>query len=484
MPSHDRHPIEASGAPRAPDGRDPAVRFLAPADRPSALAADPTEAAARAGMSTNLDVDVALRLVAFGGYDVDRSFVAGVRAARARAVVEERDAILEVRDPAGPPALTLGRDAAAAALRESLAAAVRSALAPARRVAVLASGGLDSSAVAVLVAEAWRREGRRCEDLRLVHEVDSPGAAPTATARALADRLALDLRLVPPPDGDPYDGSEAFLAASAFPFDGDSPGHWLAVARGLARDGFDLVLTGDGGDEAVGSYGPRGERDPTWPAWGPARRLAAAARPWLRRGAEATAPGALARRRTASLPPWLAHLARRLGPPAWEPTARPGLRGAAAARDRALRSARQGVIVEWGRAASRAFGFRVAHPFLDAAVEDVAVAVPQALHVDGAREKALLRAAFASDFPPIVAEQRKDESPGSLARAREEVDRRWPGWVERFVRAGALERAGVARRDLESMGRVASGADVASLHRPRAVVAIEAWCRARGLAPA
>lgn len=131
-------------------------------------------------------------------------------------------------------------------LRARLDTAVRRALTSDVPVAVLLSGGLDSS----LIAESAARQGGVSH--AYVLEVPGGGFSERAAAEEVARRLSLRLEVVPlaPPTGDDL------LAVAAHADDplGDSSALAVgALSRAVAR-GHRVALGGDGGDEVFAGY--------------------------------------------------------------------------------------------------------------------------------------------------------------------------------------------------------------------------------------
>jgi asparagine synthase (glutamine-hydrolysing) len=146
-----------------------------------------------------------------------------------------------VRFDAGP-----GTDLAAA-LRE--AAALQGRRAP--KAAVFLSGGLDSSAVAGLLAEVgrppdvaftgWFPEGDVAHDER-------------PHASAVAAELGIPLVLVPVRAADALDVFPALVRALGGPLAGPGGLAQFLIARTAAAHGVRVVYSGEGGDELFGGY--------------------------------------------------------------------------------------------------------------------------------------------------------------------------------------------------------------------------------------
>jgi asparagine synthase (glutamine-hydrolysing) len=395
--------------------------------------------------------------------------------------VRRADGVLERHLEDGPPRARASGAEAAARLRASLARAVASAVAPHRRVGILLSGGLDSASVAAAAAAAWRDLDRDPRDLRLYHWVPARGPSERVHAERVAAHLGLPLTVLPDDDDDPFEGTGAYLRACDMPPDGGGARPLLLAVARAREDGVTTILTGDGGDEAV-----TGELVRPWRRDRRVRSttafLAHVARAAVRPLSSRLRPASAARRaRERGVPDWLAERLRDVPAPNPFPAARRGLRGAAAERDRALRSGRQTLIVSCVRAAARTAGIEAAIPFLDADVEDAVVSTPPRHFLGDRGDKALLRRAMANDLPTEVLERPKDQprlEPLLADLARRHAD----GWLERYVLPGALVRDGLvpaeAARDL--LARGASGS-VEALVRAMGIVALSAWCVERGL---
>jgi hypothetical protein len=185
--------------------------------------------------------------------------------------------------------------------------------------------------------------------------------------------------------------------------------------------------------------------------------------------------------RAHGVPAWLLALRpEREATRTW-PHDRPGLSRAARRRDRAARCARQAVIVASWEATAAAAGTRAAFPWLDPRVLDLCLALPQRHFLPAARDKGLLRAAFADALPDSVTTRGKDGEPAT-EHQRAMVLQLGPAWWDRHVRGGALERAGLAPAPAlaDLLARVRTGGPD-DVFRFLAAVSLGAWCRARGL---
>ncbi|MEL7190555.1 MAG: asparagine synthase-related protein [Pseudomonadota bacterium] len=117
---------------------------------------------------------------------------------------------------------------------------------------VLLSGGLDSSAIAGLVAD-MRSDTRDVTTLSLTYE-GNPGWVDRPYIEAMRDSLAMDHHSLPSGARDPFADMDDLLNA----LDGPSFGYGISVSTSLfayaKAQGLKTVLHGHGGDEIV-SYG-------------------------------------------------------------------------------------------------------------------------------------------------------------------------------------------------------------------------------------
>jgi asparagine synthase (glutamine-hydrolysing) len=194
--------------------------------------------------------------------------------------------------PRGPPLAGVPLAEWAERVRDALAEAVRARLEGPGRAAVLLSGGLDSSIIAALAAEA--ADGT----LRTVTAAfEEAGWDESAHARSVAERLGTEhaeVRIRP----DAVEAAPDLVATGVLL--ADSSALALAAVSREVRGTVPAVLTGDGGDESFGGYprhgalwrserlpgavrrllAPLGRRLPPRPgrksAWNAARRFASA----------------------------------------------------------------------------------------------------------------------------------------------------------------------------------------------------------------
>ncbi len=453
-----------------PPPDDPGQRFLAPASRPVAAGTRAAHVLAAAGVAPRLDRRMAIQFLAHDEYDARRTFFEGLRLVAPREILRrEADGTVSVAVPNAPPPLALDVEAAAERLREVLEAAVHDAVVGAEVVAVALSGGLDSSAVAVLASDVWRRLGRDPAKLRFHHMLPRSGPDEADHARAVAAHLGHTLVLDEDDGGDPFAGEEALVAALDFPPDGGGSAAWRRALVRMREGGADVVLSGDGGDEVAG---PVGGRRP------PRDRLASGVR--IARRVAGIAIGPLRRpiRRRAflsALPRWIAERVRDLPPPDTAPVERSGLRGDGAVRDRAIRCARQTMLVEHWRAIASIGGPSPRFPFLDPRVTDLVVSLPPCVVAADDRDKGLLRRALAGRLPEVQRARPKDQP---LLEPLQAAALRAYGRasLERWLRGSALETSGLvpfeeAAAQVEAAGR----GDVREVPRALALVGLVAW---------
>jgi asparagine synthase (glutamine-hydrolysing) len=140
---------------------------------------------------------------------------------------------------------------APARVRQLLAQGVTDRLTADAPLAVLASGGLDSSLILGLIRE--QQPDRRIVAYTAVHDVR---AADLRHARAVCSHLDVELVEVPVP-APTAEGLAATVRAIEMPHKAQVEIAWacLHLARVLQGDGFRVVLTGEGSDELWASYG-------------------------------------------------------------------------------------------------------------------------------------------------------------------------------------------------------------------------------------
>jgi asparagine synthetase B (glutamine-hydrolysing) len=458
-------------------------RFLAGDPPVNAIGAGGAPAARAAGLVPRLDRPAALAFLRDREYDVKRTLFTGVTMIEPLAHVRRDPGVGWVVDlPPGapPPRAAADPTACALALHQALSAAVATALAPAKRAAVAIGGGLDSSAVAACAASEWKRLQRPPQGLRFFHLLTPVGTAEVVHARAVARHLGHALVEILAGDGDPYTGVHTLLAANDFPGDSGGPANWAQMGSRMKSEGIDVLLTGDGGDEAIGPLPPTASGS----AVGVVGRPSVRARAVLAKSAEAVPirerPGAVPpARRGARVPPWLLERLRVAGDTTAAPFPRRGLTGAAAERDRALRCARSSATLGWMRAFDRVYGTRITCPFFDPHVQDVVLSFPEGVFQLRGTPKGLLKLTFERELPPVQRERAADVPPWE-PMLRTAFERYGAGWADQYVAGGALERDEIvsAPQAAESFAAAARGS-VDDLTLACAIVGLGAWASAR-----
>ena len=316
----------------------------------------------------------------------------------------------------------------ATALRELLADAVRLRLRSDVPVALLQSGGLDSSAICALVDDevaAGRAGGaHRVTAFTAVH----PGHAYDESARVAALMQScphIDSVLLQPPTQDLAARLPAFVRAMQEPmFSTTAYAHWCLM-QAVRERGTKVMLNGQGADEALAGYGryiagahlldtllsrptqvPQAMRDiEARQGVGVAQQMAQTAKAMLGRRAAAAWRGWVSEGASRYLSRELRGAARtRL------PEARAGL--APRHLDAQLRSQllHHGFnqILHYEDLSSMSQSIEMRSPFVDYRVMAFALALPMAERFSQGITKRVLRRAFASRLPAtIVDEQRK-----------------------------------------------------------------------------
>lgn len=378
-------------------------------------------------------------------------FLAGVEEVPAGCVVHVRDGEQRTRDLGARLGLArfAGRDdEAPAAWRSVLAAAVADACGDGRRAAVSLSGGIDSSTIAACLprgaaAVSWRLPG-----------------VPEADESTWIDAVVAHVGLEPVT----IDGSDRLplAAGEAWPLHADTPlsnpYRLLKAAqwRAARAAGVDVLLSGNFGDHVYPS-------DRAWlvealrrgryrVALGEWRRRSEGVAPWREPGVRALARTLLGRRPTDAAPPAaLGPLAR----DAWRP-AEPWPRWAAdsvdPARCRALLGLEAALHAAQETPFADAAGLRLAHPWRDERVIDLALSLPPDRLDRGGEPKALTREAFAGLLPDVVRLRPKSGSltpffrlglrgraQAAVAALLSDPRRQWPDWLDERQVAQACE---------------------------------------------
>jgi asparagine synthase (glutamine-hydrolysing) len=358
----------------------------------------------------------------------DRSIFSAVRKLPPGHVLRWRNGAVEVKRYWDLPAAETFRGSELDAVRElrrALTAAVRSHMVSDVPLGAFLSGGLDSSSVVALMAEASARPVKTFSI-----GFDDASFDELAFARAVADRYSTEHHeFVVQPDA--LSIVDRLVAHFDEPF-GDSSAIPTWYVSEIARRHVTVVLSGDGGDELFGGY-ERYRPHPRVEAFDrlkiPAkRRIAAlASRGWPRR----------ARGRN-----FLRHVARGaegryvdsvgfFRPDEKAELYTPSLLAALGARDaeeRALAAfAADSPSLDW-RSRMMRFDFRtylpedvltkvdrmsMAHsiesrvPLLDTAVIELAATLPASFKISGARQKHVLKEAVSDLLPPFILDRRK-----------------------------------------------------------------------------
>lgn len=300
-------------------------------------------------------------------------------------------------------------------VRSSLHVAVRSRVPEDLPAALLISGGIDSSAVAVEAARWIQGPLRTFSVVFDEPSFDESGPAAALARHIGAEHTELRFRAEELPEA-----LDALSAGLCEPMaDGSFPSTWR-LSRAVHEAGFKVALSGDGADEHFGGY-------PTYLAHRlaerlrPPPRLSRLAARLLPEQTSNLSPGVLARRFAAGLgQPWARRNQVWLG--AFLPSEREALLGRASEAmweevDRWALAAPdddpvaramfldqrmylgEGVLAKVDRA-SMLCALEVRSPFLDHRLVELAADIPPALHLRGRRTKALLRDALAQDLPP------------------------------------------------------------------------------------
>jgi asparagine synthase (glutamine-hydrolysing) len=366
-------------------------------------------------------------------------------------------------------------------VRERVRDAVRRRLVADVPLGALLSGGIDSSVVVALTAEASSGPVRT-----FTVGFGEPRYDERPHARAVAERYATQHEeLVVEPD--PVEALPRLAAAFDEPL-GDEAALPTFLISEVARRHVTVALTGDGGDEAFAGY----ER---YRAYRLARRLpgAGGAARLLRR--LSTEPRSTATRAARLLEASAAPAAERYGRlmevfplelrrELWSPDfVRPAPAvlaplgpGTAGLQALDLRTYLPGDLLLKADLASMAHSLELRSPLLDWDVLELGVSLPEPLKWHGSTGKVALRRAFADRLPPAVAARGKTGFGVPISRWFREDLRDYAGDLllgERARRRGQLRPAAVERLLREhALGR----ADHA--HRLWCLLMLELWQRA------
>lgn len=165
-------------------------------------------------------------------------------------------------EPPPPPLASPGFAEATRELDSAMARIMQHTLAQGGDVALLLSGGLDSSLIAAMAVE-HRLPGQRLVCLTSAAPPDSGIQDETQWAALVANHLGLPLvRVAPKPDANLYALSHERLLGAGGPL--LSPRHFLydALEDGALAQGTSLILDGAFGELNLSAYGPQQSDDP------------------------------------------------------------------------------------------------------------------------------------------------------------------------------------------------------------------------------
>ena len=351
-----------------------------------------------------------------------RTPFAGVSRLQAGRLLELADGRAEVRrwwEPAYREPQAIDRSDAALAVREGMRGAVERALRGADRPGVMLSGGLDSACVAGF-ARGLERPFRAYSQVFPSHPlIDESGAI-----AALEDQLGLDVDRLSFAGGSALAAAAEYIEAWALPPSSPNWFAWEPLYEAARRDGIDVMLDGDGGDELFGCSPPlladllaTGRIDALLsqarrlPGMGPDPRPRRVIRAIAHYGGRGALPPALHRRlrrlrnRGRSPAPWLSEEAQALLDPAAGRDAWKSLDGPRWWRSLAFSLVdgpdRMAVQDEGGRAGGRG-GFEVVHPWRDLALVELMLSLPPQLGFDPDHDRPLARAAVRGLIPDAV----------------------------------------------------------------------------------
>ena len=203
-----------------------------------------------------LDETVLPTYLRFGYVPTPRTFYAGIQSVPPGHVLVLDDGAPrlepywapDVPGPGGPTVLDLGLSEAAAAVRRSLGEAVRRRMVADVPLGAFLSGGIDSSAVVGLMAEAVPGPVRTFT----IGFEDGEGFDERPHARVVAERFGTDhTEFVVAPDA--VDLVERLVWHHDQPF-GDSSAVPTYLLSEMTKEHVTVALCGDGGDELFGGY--------------------------------------------------------------------------------------------------------------------------------------------------------------------------------------------------------------------------------------
>jgi asparagine synthase (glutamine-hydrolysing) len=201
-------------------------------------------------LTPRLDPEGVVEFLAFGGNLGETTLVSGVRRLLPGHWLRADEAGVTVRqwwDPIGDspePAEDLEAD-----LCDRLDTAVARALVSDVPVALMLSGGIDSSAIAVLAARHVRGADLTAYSVAFGRDDDE-----VAAAARLAGELGIRHRVVSVTEDDVRAEIDSWLGELDYPTANPT---WIAssfIARAAHADGIKVLLSGDGGDELFGGY--------------------------------------------------------------------------------------------------------------------------------------------------------------------------------------------------------------------------------------
>ena len=343
-----------------------------------------------------------------------------------------------------PPLPAASDDDLAAACLALLSEAVRDRVRDAGPVGAHLSGGLDSSAVAVLAARELRRRGRPVPPAFAWHPPPGPGFPDAAAAEydrieAVGRAEGLRVSYRPPTARD----VAAFVRRDGIRYDEGSLVHEEVVQRAAAAQGLEVLLSGWGGDEAISfngrGYYPQllrsGRVRALWRELGARRRRPLAA--LLKEAAlPLVSPGVVRGLRRRKLPfrknATLVHpgFARRVRPlPAEAGPPRAGVR---AMQLYLLQYGHLSRRMEGWAASGARHGIEYRYPLLDRRVLEFALGLPPEQYRRGRWSRWLMRRALDPVLPPEVCWNADKRDPARLKPLRDTFTESLPA-VRRLI---------------------------------------------------